>query len=153
MTATTGNFWTSTSVTPTVARRPISEGPMWVPLASTHSPRLMSWPIGLWRYSRDEWDESQVQRNGNLTTTAAQINSLVETFSTFLVFAFLEATSTVVANIIQHMITLKWPTYQLLVIIKEQTAAGITKNQLYFHFWKHYLSSVLYWLQCEKPKA
>ena len=47
MTATMGNFWTSTSVTPTVARRPISDGPMWVPFASTHSPRLMSWPIGL----------------------------------------------------------------------------------------------------------
>lgn len=47
MTATTGNFCTSTSVTPTVAKRPISDGPMWVPLANTHSPRLISWPIGL----------------------------------------------------------------------------------------------------------
>lgn len=47
MTATTGNLLTSTSVTPTVARRPISEGPMWVPLAKTHSPLLMSWPMGL----------------------------------------------------------------------------------------------------------
>lgn len=54
ITATTGNFWTSTSVTPTVARRPISEGPMWVPLASTHSPRLMSWPMGL-RWEEKEW--------------------------------------------------------------------------------------------------
>lgn len=56
MTATTGNFWTSTSVTPTVARRPISEGPMWVPLASTHSPRLMSWPIGL------RWEEKESEK-------------------------------------------------------------------------------------------
>lgn len=47
MTATTGNLLTSTSVTPTVAKRPISDGPMWVPLASTHSPLLMSCPIGL----------------------------------------------------------------------------------------------------------
>lgn len=52
ITATTGNLWTSTSVTPTVARRPISDGPMWVPFASTHSPRLMSWPIGLCWESR-----------------------------------------------------------------------------------------------------
>lgn len=42
ITAITGNLWTSTSVTPTVARSPISDGPMWVPFASTHSPRLMS---------------------------------------------------------------------------------------------------------------
>lgn len=47
MTATTGNLCTLTSVTPTVASRPISDGPMCVPLANTHSPRLMSWPIGL----------------------------------------------------------------------------------------------------------
>lgn len=47
MTATTGNLCTLTSVTPTVASRPISDGPMCVPLASTHSPRLMSCPIGL----------------------------------------------------------------------------------------------------------
>lgn len=49
MTATTGNLWTLTSVMPTVASRPISDGPMCVPLANTHSPRLMSWPIGLCR--------------------------------------------------------------------------------------------------------
>lgn len=47
ITATTGNLLTSTSVTPTVAKRPISDGPMWVPLASTHSPLLMSCPMGL----------------------------------------------------------------------------------------------------------
>lgn len=47
ITATTGNLLTSTSVTPTVAKRPISDGPMWVPFASTHSPLLMSCPMGL----------------------------------------------------------------------------------------------------------
>lgn len=47
MTATTGNLCTLTSVTPTVASRPISDGPMCVPLDNTHSPRLMSCPIGL----------------------------------------------------------------------------------------------------------
>lgn len=47
ITATTGNLCTLTSVTPTVASRPISDGPMWVPLARTHSPRRMSCPIGL----------------------------------------------------------------------------------------------------------
>lgn len=64
MTATTGNFWTSTSVTPTVARRPISDGPMWVPFASTHSPRLMSWPIGLWWHSRENGSEEKKEREG-----------------------------------------------------------------------------------------
>lgn len=60
MTATTGNFWTSTSVTPTVASRPISDGPMWVPFASTHSPRLMSWPMGLRRDGRgNDLDEKK----------------------------------------------------------------------------------------------
>lgn len=50
MTATTGNLCTLTSVTPTVASRPISDGPICVPLANTHSPRRMSWPIGLSRH-------------------------------------------------------------------------------------------------------
>src|SRR4029434_5930348 len=46
MTATTGNFCTSTSVTPTVASRPISEGPMWVPLAShTLATTDLSWSV------------------------------------------------------------------------------------------------------------
>lgn len=68
MTATTGNFWTSTSVTPTVARRPISDGPMWVPFASTHSPRLMSWPMGLWKEGSEEKKERKKDNNAKRCT-------------------------------------------------------------------------------------
>lgn len=63
MTATTGNLCTLTSVTPTVASRPISDGPMCVPLASTHSPLLMSCPIGL------QTQRQNLTSDGTLTFT------------------------------------------------------------------------------------
>lgn len=85
ITATTGNLWTSTSVTPTVARRPISDGPMWVPFASTHSPRLMSWPIGLCKEDTENDLEKgmeikknkQLNTTKNHTTTAQQSSNLM----------------------------------------------------------------------------
>lgn len=94
MTATTGNLWTLTSVMPTVASSPISDGPICVPLANTHSPRLMSWPIGLCSQRRDNLVSGPVKQFDKWIKTAVNINDCNNHLRDYIIVWFLTKMNT-----------------------------------------------------------